>query len=1519
MQELSPTHRPVRLIRLAPCLLVALMLAALWPVATPVAAASIVVNSLSGQVSDDNDMGTCTLFEAVKAANQDQAVDGCTAGSDTLPDLITFGVTGEIELEGTLFVNSEIAILGPIAITGTGNFALFNVQSSGNLSMSTLTLEDAQNSAIRNTNGTLNIAGVSFVGNESNDGGAINSSGGDAEINIAGSNFVGNEASDQGGAIYSTGGTLTIAASNFNGNVAGNEGGAIFNNNSSNRTSEISDSIFAGNIVEDSNDDRGGGAIANAGNLTVIRTRFDGNLSPMANGGAVANKISGELTIRDGSFNGNLAGTPGTERFGGAVYNQGDLNLLRVLLLASGATGRGGAVASDRGGTVNITNATLTASASGTEGGAIANFNSQSPNAPASTVTIRNATITNSAAMNSGSAIFNESGDTISVGNTIITDSAGDNCNTLLTSLGHNIDSGATCVNDASDLTNTDPQLGGLAFNGGPLATLLSQKLEPGSPAVDAGDPAICSSEPVANQDQRKDPRPLDGDGNGTAICDIGALENETQVAGYGSTPVQPGTIAFGNAVANQESVTASFIVFETGNAPLNVTNPVLGGAHASDFSLGTSLPLTIADGGAQQQIDLTCTPTAIGQRTATLTLNTNDPNVPTASYTLNCNGTDAPAPGFGSQPAAPGPIAIGEAFLNVKTTTLLQVSETGAAPLTVDTPTLSGVNANDFAVDLSVFPLTINDGGAAQNVEVSCTPPVLGIRTATLTLDTNDPNLPMVSFDVSCVGVELPPIAIARPGSNTPNGTSPGNNGPYGIAVSPNGQNVYATDSGDDVLTQFRWQAVTRQLTSQAFYTSLLPNDLNGARNVAISPDGQNAYVASADADTVVAYRRNTNSGLLSKIDTVTEGDAYSCNPLPPNICLILDGLDGAFDVVVSPDGRHVYVSSVNDDAVVVLRRNQEDGSLSTPLFGVNRLQVFTMASELDETTGLAFSPDGKYLYVAGSTSDTLVVLKRDAISGELSLVETVNNLDRVLQLAVSPDGAHLYAVLSNVDTLVAYRIDPLDGSLTELDRYVNGANNISGLADPRGVTVSPDGTYVYVTGYDSDSVAVFARNSTTGLLQQIQVIQPSGGPPPVPPLDGARNVVAHPDGSVVFVTAFLDNVVVALPAANPVPSITSLSPASVAAGGPSLVLTVNGANFLPDSEVLLNGTTRPTTFVNSTRLEAQVTAADIATAASIGIQVTTPEPGGGASGTLPFTVQAPEDNPIPTITALLPQGAPAGVGALIVGIEGAGFLPTSQAQWNGNNRTTTYVSATYLEVQMNASDLAAPGEAGISVVNPTPGGGSSNAATFTIAAPGENPIPAITQLSPAFITAQSLESATLLLTIKGSNFLVDSQVQWNGSDRPTTYVHTTELQVEVTAADLAEIGTADVTVNNPAPGGGTSNAVTFTIGAVGDNPVPGLVGLALTSNGDETFTLTLEGSGFIPTSVIRWNGVDLSTTFGSDTELRATLPLTDLLSGLGVVTVFNPAPGGGTSQSLIYQANGAGPARVFVPIVQR
>jgi uncharacterized protein (TIGR03437 family) len=366
-----------------------------------------------------------------------------------------------------------------------------------------------------------------------------------------------------------------------------------------------------------------------------------------------------------------------------------------------------------------------------------------------------------------------------------------------------------------------------------------------------------------------------------------------------------------------------------------------------------------------------------------------------------------------------------------------------------------------------------------------------------------------------------------------------------------------------------------------------------------------------------------------------------------------------------------------------------------------------------------------------------------------------------------------------------------------------------------------------------------------------------------------------------------------------NPVPTLTNLAPNSATAGGAEFTLTVTGTNFVTNSQVRWNGNNRTTTFLSSTQLSAVIPASDIASAGSAQVTVFNPAPGGGVTAALTFTINVPT-NPVPTITSLTPSSTPAGGSAFTLTVNGTNFVNGAVVRWNGADRTTTFGSATSLSAQITAADIANTGTAQVTVFNPAPGGGTSAAATFNITVPA-NPSPTLTNLNPNSALAGG---AAFALTLTGTGFINSSVVRWNGSDRSTTFGSSTQLTAQITAADIVSVGTAQVTVFNPASaggGGGTSAPLTFTITL--NNPAPTITNVnpnSLTAGG-AAFTLTVNGTNFINSSVVRWNGADRTTTFVNNTQLTAQIPAADIANaGTASITVFNPAPGGGTSNSV-------------------
>ena len=295
-----------------------------------------------------------------------------------------------------------------------------------------------------------------------------------------------NTSLDGGGLVTLTGGgttsllsvnagrTLALANLAISGGMTGGNGGAIYNAG----TLSITDATFSGNVASRSNDTRGfsanGGALYNEqGTVLIASSTFSSNgvisqndfYGASANGGALFTS-GGRLLVTNSTFTGNTASASdayyGTAGNGGAIFNSGGA------LFVTSSTFAGNAVYSTR-------------NFYGTGG--------------------------QGAALYGGARLTN----------TIVANStSGANCAGTFVNGGHDLDSDGSCGIGAATNPLLDPA--GLASNGGPTSTIA---VAAASPAANAGDQAICAAAPVMGVDQRRYVRP----GTGASACTIGAFE----------------------------------------------------------------------------------------------------------------------------------------------------------------------------------------------------------------------------------------------------------------------------------------------------------------------------------------------------------------------------------------------------------------------------------------------------------------------------------------------------------------------------------------------------------------------------------------------------------------------------------------------------------------------------------------------------------------------------------------------------------------------------------------------------------------------------------------------------------------------------------------------------------------------------------------------------------------------------------------------------------------------------------
>jgi hypothetical protein len=386
-----------------------------------------------------------------------------------------------ITLSSAKSIGTNLTINGGNKVTLGSNGAVnhFNVQAGATLTLTQITLSNG-----RNTAGC---------------GGAIRVNA-NAYLTLNETRFISNTSNSQGGAVCNWG-SANISATLFMSNTAPySHGGAIGNY----ATLRLANSKFIGNWAS-----ANGGGIDMGGNVAVTNTTFINNTG--LRGGGI-NTYGGALTIVGSSFISNTANW-----WGGGLANDASVTTVSGSTFSDNYSAViGGGLETSGAGALTLINSTISANRAITEGGGLYWY----PGVGTGLVTILNSTIANNTAGAQGGNIYagGSANASITLKNTLIAAGAPNNCDATLSSQGRNLESANTCgLNAVGDKINVNPKLGPLQNNGGATWTHM---LLAGSPAVDAGTNSGCPA-----IDQRGVSRPIDGNHDGSAVCDIGAVE----------------------------------------------------------------------------------------------------------------------------------------------------------------------------------------------------------------------------------------------------------------------------------------------------------------------------------------------------------------------------------------------------------------------------------------------------------------------------------------------------------------------------------------------------------------------------------------------------------------------------------------------------------------------------------------------------------------------------------------------------------------------------------------------------------------------------------------------------------------------------------------------------------------------------------------------------------------------------------------------------------------------------------
>lgn len=344
------------------------------------------------------------------------------------------------------------------------------------------------------------------------------------------------------------------------------------------------------------------------------------------------------------------------------------------------------------------------------------------------------------------------------------------------------------------------------------------------------------------------------------------------------------------------------------------------------------------------------------------------------------------------------------------------------------------------------------------------------------------------------------------------------------------------------------------------------------------------------------------------------------------------------------------------------------------------------------------------------------------------------------------------------------------------------------------------------------------------------------------------------------------------------PAPTITLLDPNTVPAGSNAFDMSVVGTNYVSGASVRVNGTAHSTTFVSSTQLTVRILSSDINAPGTPAITVRNPD--GKISNSVNFTVTAANQ---PQLTSISPNSVIAKSGAFTLTLKGSNFISGAHVNVNTASHTSTFIDSTTLTTTITSSEITNPGTLSISVTNPGTGSPTSGALTLTVVA---SDAPVITSLNPVSVASGS---GAINVLINGSGFVNTDTAFFNGSQRPFTFVSSTQAAISLQAADTATVGQFPITVRHI--NGSTSAPVNFNVTDSSGGPAITSLSPNTAAVNGAPFTLTINGTGFTDQSIVQFDGSPRSTTFVSITKLTAPVFASDLTTAKQIqVTVLTP-----------------------------
>jgi YVTN family beta-propeller protein len=533
----------------------------------------------------------------------------------------------------------------------------------------------------------------------------------------------------------------------------------------------------------------------------------------------------------------------------------------------------------------------------------------------------------------------------------------------------------------------------------------------------------------------------------------------------------------------------------------------------------------------------------------------------------------------------------------------------------------------------------------------------------------------------------------------------------------------------------------------------------------------------------TNIAVITNDKSNLVSIVDlkTMTVLSTIPVGRVPRgvaidkglNIAVIGNSYDNTLSVVdmdnyqiiatipVGKEPEGIMIDSLSHNAYVA---NRKDNTVSV---------IDLMTYKVTDTIPVGKEPED--VTIDSELNVGLVVNKKDYNVSVIDL--NTYQVVRVVQVGQEP-----LSIDINSETHLAAVANKKDNSITIIDLQTWSTNTLPLGKRPIDIAINQLDNRILVI-CDNDRMLLLIDLNTNTILKKYTLKKLPKGVA-VNNFSNIAGVVDESTDSLMLIQ---------LP--NPVPEIASITPNDAQRESSEITIHIDGNKFITSSIIYFNILPLNTVFIDNKHIQATIPKEMLSKANIFTVITTNPQPEGGVSNSIDFTV----NNPIPSITVLEPAIAMTGTQNLVLNIYGTGFFNDTEIYFGRLKQISTYIGNTNLQIELTSEDLKTKGSYEIMAHNLPPGGGNSNKVMFTIKTPLEititSPLNGVTLNRTRTMVSGIINAETTDVGVKVNGIIAEIKgSEWIANNVPLTEG---ENIIEAVATDsYGNTDTATITI---------------------------------------------------------------------------------------------------------------------------